>query len=249
MTQNPVTRSRRRFMWPGLLLLLLGGCALVGTLTARWALDHTRTFAREMEQAARAVEVVDDKPLEAVTQAQVHLMAAQTELDALRPVAEPTLKLAGWIEPIPGAGAPVRQMQALWAMAHSASSGGLALTRAAELALPHLKENPAELVAAAPAIQEQLNIAEEHLITAQAARNQLEGMTGRIWLPEDISVKTELFLTRWDENAPPLLTMLPVANQLLADVDIEQSWENLQVLSEELQQLSTLLAQPQQSSA
>ena len=245
MQQSSIrTRPWRYRLWPGLLLLmLLSSCILLGTLTAYWALDHARAFTNEVEQAEQALTAINKNPTQAMAQAQTHLIAARAELEALRPVAEPALGVTARLEALPGAGTPARQMQALWRMADSASQGGLALTQAADLALPHLNQSPAQLVTAAPAIQQQLNIAQENLVAAQAARNQLDGTD---WLPADMSAKTETFLVRWDENVPSLLAALLVANQMLANVDIERSWDHLQTLSSEAEQLAILLAQEQQ---
>ncbi len=236
---------RRYSVWVALSIFIISACALPIYLTARWAKHHVRIFAYELEQATTSLETAHTGPSAALLQAQTHLAVARSELEILRPVAEPSVNIASKMTELPIVGTPAEQLVDLWIFAETTTIMSEKLVSGAQIGLVNFEANGIDgLVAAMPNIQADLQAAETSLGQAQAAQDKLgpvDQLDTIIWLSDDQTTKLKTALTRWDVLAPALDDILREVNQLLVEVDLAQAWLDVQTLTYELEQVSAIL--------
>ncbi len=237
----PQQKKSRRFIGISIFAILLIGCAGLGTVTANWASAHISAYVQHMEQAVKAAKTVPQKPqesIESIEQTRFHLSAASSELNELRPVVEPVVAVADKITGIPMIGPVLEQSVALWTFANSTTNLGEALLDTAEISIPYLQNKDiAGFAEKIPLLQQHLQTARIHLTAAQAARKKLGTIS---WLPESMASRFASSLDQWDQTAPKLEVGLTEANHFIEEVDIPQTLDAAQTLTQELKQTSRI---------
>ena len=203
----PWDQHRRVVFITSLFLLLSGGLFLV-YFVLHQARIHAQTFAGELSQAMTALEQADERPTQAVLQAQQHLFTARETLDRFRPLGQLITSQANGLIDVPG----IRQLSAWWIFADEATLAGQEFLQTTWLSTASLEQSQvAGLLSATPELQLHLQAAESHLRQAQAVRPLLD----TTWLPNDLAAQAETSLARWDALVPLWTETLPQANRLM----------------------------------
>ncbi len=193
---------------------------MAGDFTLTQMTLSTQIFASELEQAITLLESAKKSPtntlasqrvdgVQAISQAQEHLLNAQYILDSFRLVINlviiPTANITHFTS--------LRQLVAWWTFTNEAVLTGQELLNAAWFGAVTLKNNQLPgLLTETARLQSYLQAAEGHFQQAQAARLQIDVNEPPFFLSTDSLLPA---LSRWDTMTPSLEQTLPQFRQLL----------------------------------
>jgi hypothetical protein len=199
--------GRRAGIVRGLLVVVAVVLVGLGVLGAVRIWTHVAGLREALADISAALDTAPSDPLGAAGVLRERIPAAQTELDAVRPVAAPAASVLGWIGSVPLIGRPAGQISALWTFADATMSAASALTSMATVLDAGSDATPvtARLADAAPDLVRHIQQAHADFERAQAARSVI----GEPAWPLE---RLQPYLAHWDSAAPRAGAVLATAS-------------------------------------
>ncbi len=240
LVQSPSisTKTRRRTgIWLfGVILVAVG----LGVAVFVWVLNptvrHIHKFTAEIAQARTALQ--QGVSPDSMSQAQRHLMRSKSELDALRPLVLPALRIGRLGSNIPGVSTRVKQISALWVFGNAAVDfANETLTVAIDSQTAFETAGIGGLADVVPQLQPQFEQLGQTYITAQSARQTLANVD---WLPAQQASQLQDALAQWDEYTPYFDLIFADDSPIVATAVSPDLWANMLALKQSVADITAI---------